>query len=235
MEMQLTEPERPVVGSSVKLVVGLFFAAVGVLLTLDNFGVDEAGRALRYWPVLLIAIGLLKINDVANRVLGLAAIVAGALLLAASLRLLHVSLFRLWPIALIAAGGVLVLRALGFSLPELDGGRNIWSVLTTRKIVTDGRDLHGRRLVTFLGSSQIELTDGDPSARPGEGPLVLEVLAMWGGIEIRVPPGWEVVGEVVPIMGGVDIKNPPARGSRQLVVRGLVLMAGMEAKERKPS
>jgi hypothetical protein len=39
-----------------------------------------------------------------------------------------------------------------------------------------------------------------------------------------------VIADVVPIMGGIEIKTSAARGGRQLIVRGLVLMAGMEVK-----
>src|ERR1700682_3563657 len=67
MEMQLTEPGRPIIGSKVKLVVGTFFTLVGVLLALDNLDIMDAGRVLRYWPVLLIVIGALKFRDAGNR------------------------------------------------------------------------------------------------------------------------------------------------------------------------
>ena len=66
-------------------------------------------------------------------------------------------------------------------------------------------------------------------------PVMVEVLSMWGGIEIRVPSGWEVIGEVVPIMGGVDIKADSTPGGRQLIVRGLVLMSGVEIKNARNS
>ncbi len=44
MEMQLTEPGRPILGSKVKLVVGIFFTIAGVLLALDNLEVVSSVR-----------------------------------------------------------------------------------------------------------------------------------------------------------------------------------------------
>ncbi|MGZ5493367.1 MAG: LiaI-LiaF-like domain-containing protein, partial [Thermoanaerobaculia bacterium] len=62
MEQQLTRP-APVAAASVKLVIGLFFAALGVLLTLDNLNVIDAHLYLRYWPVVFVVIGLVKLSD----------------------------------------------------------------------------------------------------------------------------------------------------------------------------
>src|SRR5260221_2803762 len=82
MEMQLTESSRTVVGSKIKLVVGIFFTVVGVLLALDNLDILYAGDVLRFWPVLFIVIGALKFNDAGSRGLAVFSIAAGALRLA---------------------------------------------------------------------------------------------------------------------------------------------------------
>jgi len=101
----------------------------------------------------------------------------------------------------------------------------------TRKMTIDPAQLHGSQIISFMGGSQIELTNTGEH----EGPVIVEVLAMWGGIEIRVPSGWEVIAEAVPVMGGIDIKTAGAPGGKQLVVRGLVFMAGMEIKNVRTS
>jgi hypothetical protein len=233
MEMQLTEPGRAVVGSKVKLVVGIFFTVVGVLLALDNLDIVYAGDVLRYWPVLLIVIGVLKFNDAGSRGMACCAIVAGALLLAHNTHWLRFSFRMFWPLLLIAVGVVIVLRAFGVIVPTAfvltamgPSVNSIWAVFDNRKQVRPVNEMAGKRLVAFLGGHQLELTE--PASY--DGPIVIEAMAMWGGIEIRVPPGWEVIADVVPIMGGIDVKTSAARGGRQLIVRGLVFMAGMEIK-----
>ena len=58
---------------------------------------------------------------------------------------------------------------------------------------------------------------------------VLEVFAMWGGVEIKVPTDWTIVSQVDPIMGGYeDDTLPPREASKRLVIRGLVIMGGIE-------
>lgn len=206
-----------------KLVAGLFFAILGLLLTLENLDLFEAGRILRYWPVVLIVFGLINLGDASRRGIAAVAVVAGSVLLALKTHWLRFSLFDLWPVLLIVVGAVIVLRALGVHGPEARG--NLWSVLNTRKVTIDPNDLDRKQLVAFMGGANIEVAD-----TPHEGPVTIEALAMWGGIEIRVPSGWEVIAEVVPIMGGIDIKTYGEPNGRQLIVRGLVLMAGMEIK-----
>ena len=55
---------------------------------------------------------------------------------------------------------------------------------------------------------------------------------MWGGIEVFVPEGWAVEDRVFPFMGGVDgqSRRPTAEAPPRLVVRGLVIMGGVEIK-----
>ena len=50
-----------------KLVAGFFFLILGVLLTLENLDLFEAGRILRYWPVVLIVFGLINVGDASRR------------------------------------------------------------------------------------------------------------------------------------------------------------------------
>jgi predicted membrane protein len=207
-----------------KLVAGIFFVILGVLLTLDQFDVVYADRVLRYWPVVLIVIGLLNLNNAGRRGLAILSIAIGSLMVAVRARVLHFTLFDFWPLILIGIGFVIVLRALGVNGPEQRGG--LWSVLGTRKVTLEPQDLDGRQIVAFMGRAQVELANTGEH----EGPVTVEVLAMWGGVEFRVPSGWEVVAEVVPVMGGIDIKALAPPSGRKLIVRGLVLMAGMDVK-----
>ncbi len=107
MNVSITQPQ-PAAKISVKLVIGIFFTLLGVLLTLDNLDLADADRFLPYWPVVLIAIGILKLRDRRSRTFAVLAIVVGALFLT---DLFRFSIFDYWPIALIFAGLALVARA----------------------------------------------------------------------------------------------------------------------------
>jgi hypothetical protein len=234
MEMQLTEPGRVVVGSKIKLVVGIFFTVVGVLLALDNFDIYFAGDLLRYWPVVFIVIGALKFNDAGSRGLAVFSIAVGVLLIANNAHWLRFSLRLFWPLVLIAIGVAIVFRAFGVAIPNAfvltaplgRSGDTLWSMFNHKKLTRPANEMAGKRLVAFMGAHVLELTE--PASY--DGPIVIEAMAMWGGIEIKVPPGWEVIVDVVPVMGGIDARTSAARGGRQLIVRGLVWMAGLEVR-----
>jgi hypothetical protein len=57
------------------------------------------------------------------------------------------------------------------------------------------------------------------------------VFAMWGGIEIIVPPDWAVTTKVVPVLGGVEDRSTGTQAARHhLIVKGAVVMGGVEIK-----
>jgi predicted membrane protein len=234
METRAMQP-APFASTGVKLIVGLFVTAVGVLLTLDNLDIIHSDRYLEWWPLLLIAIGILKLLGNGNRIISIILIVAGAWLIAYNLELIRFTIFDLWPLILIGIGLSFVARAIGFR-PEkvldhtgVQSGQQseVWAVFSSRVIDETARDFTGRRYVALLGGCEIDLTGADIA----KSPAVIETYAFWGGIEIRVPEGWEIVGEVVPVMGGFEVKvRPSASTGKQLIVRGAAVMGGVEIK-----
>jgi hypothetical protein len=64
--------------------------------------------------------------------------------------------------------------------------------------------------------------------------VIIDTFALWGGIEIWVPPSWEIVSQGLPLMGAFEDKTHVVThaGSRQprLIVRGVAIMGGVEIK-----
>jgi predicted membrane protein len=229
MTVEQLQPRAPMAGvSGFKLIVGIFFALLGLILTLDNLDLIDGDRFLAYWPLALIAIGILKFQDPAHRVLGAFVIGIGALNLIANTVELSISIFDLWPVVLILAGIGIVAHAFGFRLPSLSGepASTIWAVFGVRKIVIDSPNYTGGRIIAFMGACELDLT----KAGIEQGSASIELLAMWGHIEIKVPDGWEVIGNTTPIMGGAEILTRATPGGRRLNVNGLALMGGVEIK-----
>jgi hypothetical protein len=61
---------------------------------------------------------------------------------------------------------------------------------------------------------------------------VIDVFAMWGGIDIRIPEDWTLINRVTAVMGAVeDTTRPPqATTQHRLTLRGFVMMGGVEIK-----
>jgi len=213
--------------TSVKLVIGLFLTALGLLWTIDNLDLAETGAILDYWPGVLIVIGLLKLGDRSARVFSIVMIVAGCLLLLRTTGLLRIGLGDLWPLFLIGAGVVLVLQAMGVRGPSMTEGSTVWGVLSTQRMIVGGRPFASGRAFAFMGTATVNLTE----AELGPGPAVLDVFALMGGIEIYVPDGWHVRTEAIPFMAGIETNTRSKIGSKELLVRGFVMMAGVEIKD----
>lgn len=231
------ENRRPLTG---RLVFGLVVIALGVLFTLDNLGLLEAGEILRWWPALLVAHGLTRLTGVNGRrstVPGLIFILAGALLLLHEFGFVHVDPWDFWPVVLVVVGGSMVAgalrRARGADAPVGPGTESdsafstfvMWSGIE-RKVST--RDFRGGDVTALMGGAEIDLRQ---AKMPG-GRAVIDVTVMWGGVELFVPADWEVTVEALPLMAGVeDATRPPAgETGGHLVVKGLVLMGGVEIK-----
>jgi predicted membrane protein len=229
MNTSITE-KSPAAVPSVKVIVGIFFTLLGVLMTLDNLDLVDADRYLQFWPVVIIAIGILKLWDRRSRTFAVIGIIAGALLLLFNTGFVRVSIFDFWPVILIVIGLAIVAHAFGLSTSLPASGHEppatIWGVFGIRKEMIHSHNYAGNRIIAFLGGCELDLTKADIE----QGTAEIDVVVSWGGVEIRVPEGWEVVGNLVPIMGGADIRTKAAPGGRRLIVNGTAIMGGIEIK-----
>ena len=216
--------------SPVKLVAGLFFVFVGIILAADNLRFLDAEDYLRYWPAVLIVIGILKLYLNDGRIISIGLIVVGAWLLAFNIGVIRFTIFDLWPLILIAVGIGLVGRAFGFApqrtAMQFVRGESL-AILSGRSVTNASPDFRGGSLVALLGGYELDLT----GAQIMESPATINTTAICGAIEITVPDEWEVIGEVTPVMGGFEIQGGKAVDpQRRLIVRGAAIMGAVEVK-----
>src|SRR4051794_27546877 len=89
------------------VIPGLILVALGALFLLNNLHVVQIRELIRYWPVILIALGFGRLVDSGHEGLrpdGLILVVAGAAVLAVNLNFLALSYRDLWPLLLIVLG-----------------------------------------------------------------------------------------------------------------------------------
>ncbi len=224
-----------------RLVFGIALTVLGLLWTLDNlFGVDS-DAIISWWPLLLVIFGVMKLTGLGTdkRVIpGAIFTSAGLLLLGNKLQLpwWHIGIGDLWPLMLIFFGVSLVLRSMREPAPNTGGDDDAF-VRTfalmggvTRRNRSDA--FRGGDLSAMMGGVELDLRD----AQLADGRAVVEVFAMWGGIEIFVPPDWRVESEVTPIMAGYEDNTRLAPGVEPvgtLVVRGFAVMGGIEVANGK--
>jgi predicted membrane protein len=219
-----------------QLFVGLIVIALGVLMTLDNLQVLEAERYLRFWPVGLIALGLVKVwnsrDGMGGAFGGFMFVVIGTWLLLEQTALVRLSFWDMWPALIVFFGLFLVWQGLSGPRRRSPTGDSNAFVNATAVLggVARGNNATGFRggeWTAVMGGCEIDLRHASI-----DGEAVVDVFALCGGIEIRVPPDWTVVSKITPILGGVDDKTRPPQGASRhcLVLRGFVVMAGVEIK-----
>jgi hypothetical protein len=59
--------------------------------------------------------------------------------------------------------------------------------------------------------------------------IVVDALAMFGGLRIRVPAGVEVIDRTTAIFGGTHVRRTTP-GAKRVIVRGLALFGGINVK-----
>jgi hypothetical protein len=222
-------------GVTPHLVFGLLIIFIGVVFTLDNLDLVDSNQIFQYWPTGLILLGATKFWQGRREHGG--GLTGGLLMLVGIWLQLEVfdyvdqSIFNLWPLLLVIAGGALVWQGIRGKRPRpeptSDTSIHAVAVLAGVERGSNSTTFRGGELTAFMGGCEIDLRQ---AAIHGE--AVIDVFAMWGGIEIRVPDEWRVIGRVTPIMGGFEDKTRPPRGAaaHTLVIRGFVLMGGVEVK-----
>jgi hypothetical protein len=90
------------------------------------------------------------------------------------------------------------------------------------------RDFRGGDATAVLGGCEIDLRE----AKIASGEAVLDVFALWGGVEVRVPPDWAVVLRGMPVLGAIEDQTTAAGVPKRatLVIKGVAIMGGVGVK-----
>lgn len=238
--MMPEQPETPRSGPilSTQLIIGLAVVAVGVLFTLDNLDILDAGDYLPFWPVAILAVGLVNLTmarDAGGRVVGGFITFIGAWLLVGHFGLLYFRFRDLWPLILVFWGGTIVWRGWqGGSFPQrsaADPGHafSIIALMSGFDRVVTADPFRGGEVNALMGGGKLDLT----RARMTSGAsATINVLALMGGMEIRIPEDWAVENQVLYFMGGSNDRSrqPASPTAPRLMLKGFVMMGGVEIK-----
>jgi predicted membrane protein len=215
--------------------------AWGGLLLLRELGViDHTLHVLDFWPLILVFFGasaVVRRRSVGAVLVGLAAALIGAGMLAERLGYVEAGVYHLWPLLIIAAGVGMILRGSTRHRPRGFWNETVSADVLQRsvtmgglKLAIDSQQFKGARLGATMGEVQVDLRR---AAMSGE-EVTVEVSVVMGGIELYVPSHWQVVSDVSPFMGTVEDKTEPrpdATGvQKRLVLRGSITMGAVTVK-----
>jgi hypothetical protein len=141
-----------------------------------------------------------------------------------------------WVVAAILLAVVLVVQV----SPRMgartgDDNAQLTAVLGQARGAAAGSDFRGTDVTVVMGGGRLDLRQ--VVLAPGE-EVVVDVLAVMGGVTIRVPDGWVVDTRAVPVLGGLrDQRVPPEwPGDKvadesltppRLVLHGAVVLGGI--------
>jgi cell wall-active antibiotic response 4TMS protein YvqF len=215
-----------------RLALGTLLVALGVAWTLANLGVLEAAVLTRGWPLVVVAVGAFKALQApagGQRALGVGLLVLGIFFQVQML--LTWNFRRVWPLLLVLFGGLLLWRAFDRRMEaraESDSpGLAELAFIGGAKRVMRTSSFGGGYVTVVMGGIEVDLRQSSMASSPS----YLDVFALWGGIEIRVPPEWRVDAKGVPLIGGFEDKTQTpldASAAPRLVVRGQAVMGGVE-------
>ncbi|WP_296001118.1 DUF5668 domain-containing protein [Rugamonas sp.] len=228
-----------------QIVIGFCVIGIGLLCLLDNLGLLDIRYTIHFWPTAFIFFGIVKIlqtRSVAGAVVGGGMILVGGLMTLHELGFFYVGWNTLWPLALILVGLSVVFRSVTgrrvfepSSMPpqsprmqasDDDSVIRVTAVMGGFSRRVAAPDFRGGEITVVMAGCQLDLRDCTIN-----GDAELHVFALFGGIEIRVPPDWSVSLHGMPILGGFEEKtaNPP-NTSQRLRVTGSVVMGGLEVR-----
>lgn len=198
------------------LFLGILIIALGIVWLLNNLGVTrlEIGELFStYWPLIFVAWGIdvlvrgwsgerLAGSNVVN---GIILVGIGALILGRNLGYYQInfSLFWkiLWPVVLILVGWSLLRGAVGY-------GRTHWAVMSGLELKNHRWRLEDASYIAFMGGVDLDLSVADIPNQE----TTLNLTAVMGGIDVKVPADLEVECQGSAILGGVTFFHEEAGG-----------------------
>lgn len=217
------------------LVLGICIILFGLALTLDQLNVPHAAFLVKLWPVILLALGATKLRQHDGfSTGGFILVLLGAYLLVANFSDGDIA-EALWPLILVGIGVFLVMKSVRTRRPsavpraDREAFVEATAVFSGCRRQPQGQPFKGGDVTAIFGGIELDLRAAEPSPDP----MVLDVFILFGGGEVRVPPGWSVDVRTTSIFGGVGHKIADvqaAAGAPRLVVNGSTIFGGLEIR-----
>jgi predicted membrane protein len=232
-----------------QLIFGLLIIFVGVVFTLDELGIAPAISYLRFWPLALVLIGVVKMlqaRDGGGAFAGALFTLAGVWLQAEELGIVRVRIWQVWPLALVLLGGYLVWHGLArgdrrqrSSAGQGSGADEVlpsgWNAEGTPRIVDPAAtpaDAPGKSAdATMSGVAILGGVSRGNNSRMFRG---ADLLAIMGGYQLDLRQAaihGDAVIDLFVMWGGIEIRVPEDWSVSSKIVP---VMAGVEDKTRPP-
>lgn len=228
--------------TTASLVFGTLAIGIGSLLLLDRFGIVDSSMIFRFWPAVLLLLGLGTLFRGNSMPPGIVLTVLGAVFLVRNLGYADVSFRDVWPLLLIVIGVAVLTNAIRsrrdpatVKAAREQDFLNDWALFGGVNKVVQSQNFQGGDLFAMFGGIEVNLRKARLNP---DSPAVVNANAIFGGVELHVPDDWHVVNEGVGILGGyadsrrfVEAEgDAPVDQKRMLIVRGVAAFGGVDIK-----
>lgn len=114
-------------------------------------------------------------------------------------------------------------------IPDLDDWLDITNVLSGTRRTVISKQFKGGEVENILGGIELDLSRSDIS-----GTITLNITNIMGGIQLGIPPNWQVTYNCTCIMGGTDDRRRSGHQhdpNKCLILTGTVIMGGIEVRD----
>ncbi len=246
-----------------KIIAGFILTAIGLSLLFQQLDWFFFPSWLFSWPMILIIVGLVKRANNRSNSSWLILIVVGCLFLVEKIfpsqNVVHLG----WPVIIIAAGLWMIFRrnynfnptqsfqkesfanddflnpqpATTEPLLQTDQTQTVpgedylssFSIFSAAKKNILSKSFKGGEVVNVFGGTDLDFSHADIN-----GQVIIDVVQLFGGTKLIVPPHWQVVADIAQIFGGVNDKRIPhadvAASGKVLVLKGVSIFGGVDIK-----
>jgi hypothetical protein len=102
------------------------------------------------------------------------------------------------------------------------------SIFGNVKKLVYSKNFKGGDIVSIFGGAEINLTNAD-----FKGNIVIEMVQIFGGAKLIIPPHWQVRSEMVAVFGGIEDKRAPQNSydeDKVVILNGTTFFGGIEIK-----
>jgi hypothetical protein len=222
------------------LVIGLAIVGLGVALLLDQEGVVRIWDVWRFWPLVLIGAGLVRLlraRTTPDLLWGMVEVLFGVVFQLGALGYHRFAFSRTWPLLVVGLGLWVLYGKVPWPRRGNDGDStqstldfNRADVFGGGKVRITSKNFRGGKWLAVLGGSQVDFTEANMEGNEA----TLNILAVFGGGEIIIPRNWEVQVDGTAFFGGHnDETRPPLEASDQrkkLIIRGAWVFGGFNVR-----
>jgi hypothetical protein len=223
-----------------KILSGVFVIIFGVFVLLHQLDI-EIPKIFRSWELIIIMIGIvILVKHNFKNFGGYALIIIGSVLMLNDFYPDLISMKIIWPSIIILFGVSILLKAFSSKKSNFVAVDNDTHVKSDSFFETstyfgsvlkkvDAKNFKGAAVTSVFGGVEIDLTDCEV-----EDLAVIDIMAVFSGVTLVIPPDWEVKSELSSILGGIEDKRTKntsistEQTKKRVLLRGTCVFSGVD-------